>query len=294
MTSLESFAEDQNSKVAVGKTAQLHAGEYVGGGDIPAGTYVLKCVTDESDSGIVWLSAPDDDLDKEYPSLLYEYVSSSTTKNFYVPLEEGGKLNIPFDAALTSVDYMADELNETDIFTGEYTGGKDLAAGHYIVRISTDDDNHGIIWLSAADDDLEKNYPSLLYEHVGSNVVKPFYITLEDGGKLGIPCDASTITKVDGVNFENGSAQLYAGRYVVGDDFSSGKYTLHCKPGDDHGIVWVAAPGDDLDNSYPSVLYNHISDGEEQDFYLSLEDGGILFVPFECTLTQEAEGIAFE
>ena len=37
---------------------------------------------------------------------------------------------------------------------GKYVGGKDLPAGAYIITCKTDDAHHGIVWVSAAADDL--------------------------------------------------------------------------------------------------------------------------------------------
>ncbi len=55
------------------KSAELPAGKYTGGKDIPAGSYIITCKTDESHHGIVWVSAAADDLTNQYPSILYEH-----------------------------------------------------------------------------------------------------------------------------------------------------------------------------------------------------------------------------
>ena len=82
------------------KTASLKAGKYIGGKDIPAGAYVLICKTDSDHHGIVWLSAADDDLENDYPSKLYEHISFDKEETFYIEIEEGGILNLPFAAEL--------------------------------------------------------------------------------------------------------------------------------------------------------------------------------------------------
>ena len=83
------------------KTASLPTGKYVGGKDLPAGTYIITCKTDDSHHGIVWVSAPEDDLSSQYPSVLYEHVSFNKEEQFRVTIEEGGILNLPFAATLT-------------------------------------------------------------------------------------------------------------------------------------------------------------------------------------------------
>ena len=82
------------------------------------------------------------------------------------------------------------------------------------------------------------------------------------------------------------SATLPQGKYIAGTDLPVGTYILKCKTDDyHHGIVWIASPTDDLENEYPSILYEHIGFNAEVRFHLSLEDGEILYLPFEATLT---------
>lgn len=83
---------------------------------------------------------------------------------------------------------------------GKYVGGRDLPAGSYIITCKTDDNHHGIIWVSAASDDLSNNYPSILYEHVSFNMEEQFRVTIEEGGILNLPF-AATITISPGVFF---------------------------------------------------------------------------------------------
>ena len=83
------------------KTADLPAGKYTAGKDLPAGSNILVCKTDETHHGIVWVSAPTDDLNSQYPSVLYEHVSFDSEEQFRITIEEGGILNLPFSATLT-------------------------------------------------------------------------------------------------------------------------------------------------------------------------------------------------
>lgn len=85
----------------IAKSAELPAGKYTGGKDIPAGSYIITCKTDESHHGIVWVSAAADDLNNQYPSILYEHVSFCSEEKFRVTIEEGGILNLPFAATVT-------------------------------------------------------------------------------------------------------------------------------------------------------------------------------------------------
>lgn len=83
------------------KSATLPAGKYIGGMDLPAGAYIITCRTDDSHHGIVWVSAATDDLENEYPSILYEHVSFSTEEQYRITIEDGSILSLPFTATLT-------------------------------------------------------------------------------------------------------------------------------------------------------------------------------------------------
>ena len=82
------------------KSAVLPAGKYVGGKDLPAGAYIITCKTDGNHHGIVWVSAAADDLNNQYPSILYEHVSFNMEEQFRVTIEDGGILNLPFSATI--------------------------------------------------------------------------------------------------------------------------------------------------------------------------------------------------
>lgn len=82
------------------KTATIATGQYVGGKDIPVGSYVLICKTDSDHYGIVWVSAANDNLDKDYPSKLYEFIDTDADETFYIDVEEGDILCVPFAAEL--------------------------------------------------------------------------------------------------------------------------------------------------------------------------------------------------
>ena len=85
----------------ISKSASLPAGKYTAGKDLPAGSYIVTCKTDDNHHGIIWASSPDDDLSSQYPSILYEHVSFNTEEQFRITLEDGGILNLPFTATLT-------------------------------------------------------------------------------------------------------------------------------------------------------------------------------------------------
>ena len=88
-------------KRGIEKSATLPAGKYIAGKDLPAGSYIIDCKTDDNHHGIVWVSAPEDDLNNQYPSVLYEHVSFNSEEQFRVTLKDGGILNLPFTATLT-------------------------------------------------------------------------------------------------------------------------------------------------------------------------------------------------
>lgn len=85
----------------ISKSADLPAGKYIAGKDLPAGSYIITCKTDDDHHGIVWAAASTDDLNNQYPSLLYEHVSFNSEEQFRITLDEGGILNLPFAATLT-------------------------------------------------------------------------------------------------------------------------------------------------------------------------------------------------
>lgn len=82
------------------KSAVLAAGKYEGGKDIPAGSYVMKKEANTADFGIVSLRAADDPEDK-FPSKLYEFVDEEDEAEFYITMDEGDILTLPFQVTLT-------------------------------------------------------------------------------------------------------------------------------------------------------------------------------------------------
>ena len=96
------LAEVQSEIVArhIEKTASLPAGTYIGGRDIPAGSYVLTSAGTEEDSGIVSLRSVNDPAEK-YPSKLYEYKGGEESYSVFVTIEEGDTLILPFPYTLT-------------------------------------------------------------------------------------------------------------------------------------------------------------------------------------------------
>lgn len=82
------------------KTANLTAGTYIGGRDIPVGTYILATVGSEDDHGIVSLRSVNDPAD-EYPSKLYEHKHGDDVYSVFVTIEEGDTLILPFPYTLT-------------------------------------------------------------------------------------------------------------------------------------------------------------------------------------------------
>jgi len=82
------------------KTAKLQAGHYVGGRDIPVGSYTLTYAGVEGQNDIVWLRSVNDPED-DYPSKLYEFVSYDEGFTAFVVIEEGDTLYLPCPYTLT-------------------------------------------------------------------------------------------------------------------------------------------------------------------------------------------------
>ena len=279
--------KEKSSKVETGKSAEVSAGQYTGGQDIPVGTYILTRLDEKADSGIVWLSAPEDDLEEEYPSLLYEYVGKGDDISFFISLQEGGILSLPFECKLTSVNYSKLKTGDSVYASaGVYTGGLDLPSGQYVLSYSSEHAGSGILWLSSATDDLTAEYPSKIYEYISKGIEGKWFISLEDGGKLSVPFPCDSIERINPYNTEKGQCELYAGYYVIGSDIPAGKYKITCKTNNESsGIVWVSSPEDNLDEEYPSILYEYIGKNSEETFYVSVDDGGRIYLPCEAILS---------
>ena len=96
------LAEVQSEIVArhIEKTASLTAGTYIGGRDIPAGSYILSTAGTEDEFGIVSLRSVNDPADS-YPSKLYELKDGDDSYSVFVTIEEGDTLILPFPYTLT-------------------------------------------------------------------------------------------------------------------------------------------------------------------------------------------------
>ena len=96
------LAEVQSEIVArhIEKTASLTAGTYIGGRDIPAGSYILSTAGTENEFGIVSLRSVNDPADS-YPSKLYEFKHGDDRYSVFVTIEEGDTLILPFPYTLT-------------------------------------------------------------------------------------------------------------------------------------------------------------------------------------------------
>lgn len=82
------------------KTAHLTTGTYIGGRDIPAGSYILTTDGSEDEFGIVSLRSVNDAED-EYPSKLYAFKEGEDAYSVFVVIEEGDTLVLPFPFTLT-------------------------------------------------------------------------------------------------------------------------------------------------------------------------------------------------
>lgn len=82
------------------KTATLQAGTYVGGRDIPVGSYILTNVGDDDQDGYITLRSVNDAADAR-ASKIHDYVSAEDGFSAFVNIEEGDTLKIPCPYTLT-------------------------------------------------------------------------------------------------------------------------------------------------------------------------------------------------
>lgn len=82
------------------KTAHLTAGTYIGGRDIPVGSYVLKSAGSEGDAGIVSLTAAERP-ENGSALKLYEFKQAPVDYSVFVVIEEGDTLVTPYPFDLT-------------------------------------------------------------------------------------------------------------------------------------------------------------------------------------------------
>lgn len=96
------LTEVQSEIVArhIEKTASLTAGTYIGGHDLPVGSYVLATAGAEDEFGIISLRSVNDPA-VDYPSKLYEFKHGDDSYSVFVRIEEGDTLILPFPYTLT-------------------------------------------------------------------------------------------------------------------------------------------------------------------------------------------------
>lgn len=278
------------STIITGKTAHLEAGKYIGGDDIPAGKYVLICKTSSGDYGIVWVAK---NAEESNPSILYTFVDNNTEKRFYINIGEGYVLNCPFACDLAICDTIEFKDGTAHLDEGKYVFGDDLPVGKYILLCEPDRNSYGIVWVAKDTDIINDKNPSILYEFVGQNESKKYYVNAVNQYVLCCPFPC-TLIECNTLTFENDSLKLEAGKYVFGDDIPVGKYVLTCQTSSsDYGIVWVAKDTDDLENGNPSVLYDFVGQSSESKYSINVKEGYILNCPFNCILTK-TQGVSFD
>ena len=88
------------------------------------------------------------------------------------------------------------------------------------------------------------------------------------------------------------SATLEIGRYIGGSDIPAGSYTLSKGVTDTYGTIYLQT-ADNEQGKHKVKLYENAVRDQEVNFYLNIEEGDVLTVPWKCTLTVSA-GIKFE
>ena len=88
------------------RTATLPAGIYIGGRDLPVGGYVLVSVSSENRKigDLLLRKSPDESGEKE--EILDEHIYQDEEHSFYVYLEEGYELVLPFPFEATMVNQI--------------------------------------------------------------------------------------------------------------------------------------------------------------------------------------------
>ena len=268
----------KGGETKTGKTAELVKGVYVGGNDLPSGKYVLSWDAG-SESGIISVVKRSEGESEGNDRDLYEFVEQSGDCYAYVSLDDGEELNIPFDAELTIVDYMAESVKSSEIlYTGLYECGKDLPEGRYIVSTlkSNKDEYNGIIKF----DDV-KDETKYIYDAIESNDNKTFYISMKTGRQLYLPFPFIVEQVLNEVQKEDGCYQLYAGQYWIGDDIPAGSYILTPnEKNDDSGIIKVNNPSDEKSN----IVYEFMDSKDSNSIRFTVNDGDIINIPFNCKL----------
>ena len=82
------------------KSATLHTGQYVGGKDIPVGSYKLICKPDATQSGILRLIAAEANPVTGSSYLIHEAILRESDQTFYINITEGVLLDIPVTSQL--------------------------------------------------------------------------------------------------------------------------------------------------------------------------------------------------
>lgn len=77
------------------KSALLRAGTYVGGKDLPVGSYILAGSGSEGEFGIISLRASSDPKDN-FPSKLYEFCESEKEFIMFVSIDKDDTLVLPY------------------------------------------------------------------------------------------------------------------------------------------------------------------------------------------------------
>lgn len=114
-----------------------------------------------------------------------------------------------------------------------------------------------------------------------------------EGRILYLPVSCNTVTVMESIEFEDSPVDLYAGQYLVGDDIPAGIYEITCLPEEfrNSGLLWISSPTDNLEDDYPSVLYEHVN--SEEAFRVTVEEGGKIQLTFHCRFAKTSGGVVF-
>ena len=96
---LLALLDDVQSEI-VARKIEKTARTYIGGRDIPVGSYILTAAGNENEHGIISLRSANDS-EEGYSLKLYQHKNGEETYSVFVTIEDGDTLTLPFPYTLT-------------------------------------------------------------------------------------------------------------------------------------------------------------------------------------------------
>ena len=132
------------------------------------------------------------------------------------------------------------------------------------------------------------------YEYVESKEGTTWFVSLEENGCIFIPFCCNQLKRITPIEINEDPISLFPGLYSIGTDFPAGKYVITCKTNDsDSGIIYVSTADDVIKGYSGSELHEYVDNNSEEEFLVTLEEGGRMYIPFVVTIQQD-KGVVFE